>query len=595
MANTTVYPYGTGGSLPSSIGLVNDLETGGVDKALTAAQGKFLGDFLFGKNESVNLSSITVSDYSLGSASDWSGLKGTHIVVPVVEGERYTLDVTGGTGGGGWYGLLTDSYAVPAQTTDSVPYVSGTNRIWKAPNTPLEITIPSGCAYVCLCPKDGSANTATWSMVKNYQDRDETFMDKIGEIDGIKSQLYTYTLSQIDISVLTVQVGSLGATEWYASKNNPRHIAVPVIGNSTIQLRCDSSYGYYGFVTSSYSTPVAHASTIPYASGTGRNTLFGTSGEIGISVPSDAAYLILTMTDGGGTSAAWSVWNKTIITLDEAFREHCVHVGDSSSVGGGSTRIKVATWNVGCFSLGATGTSTITPSNFETMKNKWRVALNSIGADILCCCEYDTNFMEAGSGYDEVEARDAVFTDDIFGDAKIGPKISNAYMQTAIFANLELGTPQVVYFNDTIASGGRYYQVVDINIGGEQVKLVNAHLDFSYSADPSDSGRVARLSQMQQLITTFSDDEHVIICGDFNVNHGNENDYDTFISAGYKMANHGYLGNISTYPAGNDPIAALDNIVYKGFVSSKIEILNDSTLSDHAAFFADLTLIRSQE
>lgn len=39
MANSTVYPYGTGGSLPSSIGLVNDLKTGGADKALAASQG----------------------------------------------------------------------------------------------------------------------------------------------------------------------------------------------------------------------------------------------------------------------------------------------------------------------------------------------------------------------------------------------------------------------------------------------------------------------------------------------------------------------------------------------------------------------------
>jgi len=44
MANKTVYPYGTGGSLPSSIGLINDLTTGGVDKALTAEQGKVLGE-----------------------------------------------------------------------------------------------------------------------------------------------------------------------------------------------------------------------------------------------------------------------------------------------------------------------------------------------------------------------------------------------------------------------------------------------------------------------------------------------------------------------------------------------------------------------
>lgn len=51
MANKTVYPYGTGGSLPSSIGLINDLKTGGVDKALTAEQGKVIGDMLFGEKQ----------------------------------------------------------------------------------------------------------------------------------------------------------------------------------------------------------------------------------------------------------------------------------------------------------------------------------------------------------------------------------------------------------------------------------------------------------------------------------------------------------------------------------------------------------------
>ena len=44
MANQTVYPYGTGGSLPSNIGIINDLYTGGADKALSAEQGKILGE-----------------------------------------------------------------------------------------------------------------------------------------------------------------------------------------------------------------------------------------------------------------------------------------------------------------------------------------------------------------------------------------------------------------------------------------------------------------------------------------------------------------------------------------------------------------------
>ena len=42
MANTTVYPFGTEGSLPSGYPIINDLVTGGADKALAAEQGKVI-------------------------------------------------------------------------------------------------------------------------------------------------------------------------------------------------------------------------------------------------------------------------------------------------------------------------------------------------------------------------------------------------------------------------------------------------------------------------------------------------------------------------------------------------------------------------
>lgn len=44
MANQTVYPYGPGGSLPAGISIINDLTTGGADKALSAEMGKVLGE-----------------------------------------------------------------------------------------------------------------------------------------------------------------------------------------------------------------------------------------------------------------------------------------------------------------------------------------------------------------------------------------------------------------------------------------------------------------------------------------------------------------------------------------------------------------------
>ena len=43
MANKTVYPFGTEGQIPASIVVINDLKTGGADKALSAEQGKVIG------------------------------------------------------------------------------------------------------------------------------------------------------------------------------------------------------------------------------------------------------------------------------------------------------------------------------------------------------------------------------------------------------------------------------------------------------------------------------------------------------------------------------------------------------------------------
>lgn len=42
MANTNVYPFGQNGTLPLGSAIVNDLTTGGVNKALSAEQGKTL-------------------------------------------------------------------------------------------------------------------------------------------------------------------------------------------------------------------------------------------------------------------------------------------------------------------------------------------------------------------------------------------------------------------------------------------------------------------------------------------------------------------------------------------------------------------------
>ena len=169
MSNQTVYPYGTGGSLPSSIGIINDFTTGGSDKALSAEKGKELGQAVFDINGTVNLSSLTVHNYSLGSNNNWASL-GKHIVPTVTPGEKIILSVVGVSGSdGGFYAFFTSAYTPPTSTSSAPPYVSG-GRVWLETGT-IVLTVPEGAAYVCLCTRDGSNQDKAWTMQREISQR----------------------------------------------------------------------------------------------------------------------------------------------------------------------------------------------------------------------------------------------------------------------------------------------------------------------------------------------------------------------------------------------------------------------------------------
>lgn len=256
-------------------------------------------------------------------------------------------------------------------------------------------------------------------------------------------------------------------------------------------------------------------------------------------------------------------------------------------------KLRVASWNIGGFSLGTSGVPSITPADEAEMSAKWHTALNELGADLLCTCEYNTEFMDAQEGYPAINARDEIFTEDIFKYAAIGPKLTvNRAMQTAIFANMLMSNQQKVDFPQT-TQAGRYYEVVDIYIAGKLVKVAAIHLDFNQGSTDAEKeqSHLNRIAQINKLITDFSAYPYVILAGDYNISIDNTDDYDYFKNAGYGMVNHAYCGDILTYPAGDAARSPLDNIVYKGFVSHKVDTLNDDTLSDHMSIFAELTMI----
>lgn len=162
MADKTVYPYGTGGSLPSSIGLINDLITGGANKALTAEQGKVLaetiGEGFFSEITNIDLTQFTVQNCTIGSSNKWyqSGSTGKHIAVPLTSGNTYRLTLLNNSYGGSFYAFVTSSYSPPYANNDTVPYASGqSGRNTLDRNTPILFTPSNDSAYIILTYQDG--------------------------------------------------------------------------------------------------------------------------------------------------------------------------------------------------------------------------------------------------------------------------------------------------------------------------------------------------------------------------------------------------------------------------------------------------------
>lgn len=195
MANQTIYPFGTDGSLPSSVGVINDFTTGGADKALSAEMGKILGELVGVPLVDVDLSGYTKQYCSLGGSGWYRKNQGKqrHIAVPVTPGEDIILSVTsyGGSTTGtdvGWYVFVTSSYSPPYSNGDTIPKVGEDNRISAPLGQNLNLQVPEGAAYLILTTCDGADAQVTWALML-YEQAEDTLTERISETESELSDL----------------------------------------------------------------------------------------------------------------------------------------------------------------------------------------------------------------------------------------------------------------------------------------------------------------------------------------------------------------------------------------------------------------------
>lgn len=166
MANQTVYPYGTGGSLPSGIGIINDLKTGGADKALSAEQGKVIGN-AFGVSTVLTSEFSTLTHYKdgyqlkandeqIGKALDdvttASGASFSNVKIPVSGFDKVTFTIA------------DSSYEYGSLIVNSSNVVLAGIYVTRGTSAALHsvtIDLPDGSAYLIYSYSSGNDKDVT--------------------------------------------------------------------------------------------------------------------------------------------------------------------------------------------------------------------------------------------------------------------------------------------------------------------------------------------------------------------------------------------------------------------------------------------------
>ena len=241
-----------------------------------------------------------------------------------------------------------------------------------------------------------------------------------------------------------------------------------------------------------------------------------------------------------------------------------------------------ATWNIAHYSCGKTYPSTIPAAEMPKYKAAYEAFLDKADASVIGICE-DSWFCDAAS---TLTARETIFSRYTgFASEKARPFDYNSlYWKGA--ECLDSGRRM---FRKTTEP--RFYRWARLRIGGREVVVVEAHLEWNITLPGHMDDRK---DEIRQIIEDFKDEPRVVIGGDFNTSLmlsdgkteiNTPEDYEAFRAAGYAAA---HWGTINTWPSGK-PLLSIDNIFAKGLWIDDVEVFGDAVLSDHCLMRCRLT------
>lgn len=287
MANKTVYPYGTGGSLPANIGIINDLKTGGADKALSAEMGKVLGEEIGGGLEEILTAELTHNNLAIKSSNAWQA--GTHVAISVTPGEEITVTAVSMTTDGGYCAFVTKLYDDEQVSNGKLPLLPN-GSIWWQGGTARTFTVPDYAKYIIL-------TTSTTNYQTEYSVKRTLPYNFFSEEDGKAIRdILEPGYDEVDLDELSViqlyPVSNATPKTW---GKGGQHIAAPVTPGTNIRLNVLSANQngcWYFFVTDGYEDSLSSGSIIPLVGSLTWFTYPNSDGIV-ITVPGGAAYICL--------------------------------------------------------------------------------------------------------------------------------------------------------------------------------------------------------------------------------------------------------------------------------------------------------------
>ena len=165
MANKTVYPFGPGRPLPAGYPIADDLNTDSAQVALSARQGKIIGDELFTPQE-IDVSSLTELNWLISTANTWNSTSGAGkcSLIPVIPGRTYRIVNDNANEANTVVAPLKQSSPGP-NNGDSVQFATGFSaRIVVYYGTQIEITMPSDAVMLYVYREQSNGTDCTPSV-----------------------------------------------------------------------------------------------------------------------------------------------------------------------------------------------------------------------------------------------------------------------------------------------------------------------------------------------------------------------------------------------------------------------------------------------